>query len=135
MRNRRASNPEVGEKNRLACLAWAKSNPEKSKRSYTSYRENLKVEVLTHYGKDGKLQCCWEKCPVMDIDMLTLDHVKNDGSEHRKMIGKGGSKTYIVVKREKFPPGFQTLCWNHQWKKEMSRIKSRENSNAKLLQV
>lgn len=125
MRRRRANNPEIREKERLKCREWAKANPEKAKRSYISYREELKFEVLTHYGKDGKLQCCWEHCEVCDVDMLTLDHLKDNGAEHRRIIGKGSSPTYLWAKREGFPEGFQTLCWNHQWKKQLNRVKGR----------
>jgi hypothetical protein len=51
--------------------------------------------------------------------MLSLDHVNNDGSKDRK---RGtGNNLYLSVEREKYPDGFQTLCHNHQWKKEIMR--------------
>jgi len=58
------------------------------------YRQNLKLEVLTHYC-NGKL-CCSEKgCTVDDIDMLALDHTNNDGAAHRKELGvKAGTFMY-----------------------------------------
>lgn len=87
----------------------------------------LKLEVLTHYGHLGYLECCWENCVVCDVDMLTLDHVENNGAQERKSLygenkgASGGShRTYARVKREGYPEGYQTLCWNHQWKKQLA---------------
>jgi hypothetical protein len=84
----------------------------------------LKIEVLSHYGKDEKLQCCWPGCEVNDIDVLTLDHVNDDGAKHRRSKGYGqggGSFLYWEVRKLDFPKGYQTLCCNHQWKKEILR--------------
>ena len=92
--------------------------------SQEAYEEGLrrKREVLTHYGKNGTLQCCWEDCEVTDLDMLSLDHINNDGAEHRRAYnGQGGERVYVLLKRQGYPPICQTLCWNHQWKKEMQR--------------
>jgi hypothetical protein len=92
-------------------------------------RVALKTAVLTHYGKDGKLQCCWPGCEVTDIDMLTLDHLLDNGAEHRKALSTtgqrntGSSQIYNEAIANDFPPLFQTLCWNHQWKKQLSKRK------------
>lgn len=74
--------------------------------------------VLTHYGPNGHLGCCWTECQVVDIDMLSLDHINGGGTEHRKKAVGG---VYRDVVRRDFPTGFQTLCYNHQMKKEIQR--------------
>jgi hypothetical protein len=79
-----------------------------------------KAEVLAHYGRDGKLRCVWEDCLVDDIDMLSLDHKENNGTAERKKYGSG---LYLYL-RKTFPEGYQTLCHNHQWKKEIVRRRS-----------
>jgi hypothetical protein len=91
-------------------------------RSRTLRRDHraVKIEVLTHYGKGGKLKCCWKNCRVIDIDMLSLDHINNDGAADRKEIGSG-TRIYYSVKKNNFPEGLQTICHNHQWKKEIAR--------------
>jgi hypothetical protein len=91
------------------------------------YKVRLKIEVLSHYGPQGKLQCSWPECAVTDVDMLSLDHMNNDGAQDRKSEhrGGGGSKTYCRVRKQGFPDGFQTLCHNHQWKKELMRRRER----------
>lgn len=83
----------------------------------------LKREVFDAYG--GK--CAAAGCEVRDIDMLTLDHVFNDGAAERRSMTspKSAFATYRKAKREGFPSRFQVLCANHQLKKEIQR--KREN--------
>jgi hypothetical protein len=82
-------------------------------------KASRKVEVLTHYGPEHKLQCSWLRCDVTDIDMLSLDHINNDGAEdRRKNAGASGDALYRQAARDGLPKGFQTLCFNHQMKKE-----------------
>ena len=95
-------------------------NLEYRKQKQRNYRAEVKLIVLSHYGSDGKLKCAWPDCEVVDIDMLTLDHVENNGAEHRRQ-GMHANRLYRKLIRDGFPEGFQTLCWNHQWKKELLR--------------
>jgi hypothetical protein len=91
---------------------------------YQSQRvAKLKLDTLTHYGKAGLLLCCWEGCTCDDIDMLTLDHIENNGAEHRKAGFPKGSQGFARLKNAGYPEGYQTLCWNHQWKKEIARLR------------
>jgi hypothetical protein len=100
---------------------WARDHARGSNGS--EYRVRVKIEVLSHYGPAGKLQCAWPDCTVTDIDMLSLDHVLDDGAQERKNghRGGGGIATYQRVRKAEFPDGYQTLCHNHQWKKELMR--------------
>jgi hypothetical protein len=116
MRKRYASRPDVRAKQIAQTLARYRGG---GRASVVSQNKALKEKVLTHYGHDGALECCWLSCTVRDIDMLTLDHIKNDGAIHRKEIGL--SSIYRWVKKHGFPEGFQTLCMNHQLKKEILR--------------
>ena len=92
-----------------------------------AHRQSLKPEVLTHYGRQGALQCCWPDCGVTDLDMLTLDHVNDDGAAHRKIDTVAATMIYHWVKKHKYPDGFQTLCANHQMKKEIQRRRKRSS--------
>lgn len=120
--------------------AWYRAHPDKNrKRSREHYREHpnihhdrhikLKVLILTHYSPNGVLGCSWPDCTVCDLDVLTLDHVNDDGAQHRQTVGSG-SATYAFLKRHNLPAGFQTLCMNHQWKKEMIRRRSKHGFEA-----
>lgn len=121
-----------------------REDPAYYEKRYAAVRKSnmlLKILVLTHYGKNGKLFCCWPGCDVKDVDCLTLDHVGDDGAKFRRELtskrksgGGGGRETFRFVRKKGFPSGFQTLCANHQLKKEIlrrlkaRRIKTNENS-------
>lgn len=85
--------------------------------------EILKREVLAHYGLGGKAVCNWAGCGIDDVDLLTLDHVNNDGGAHRKASKNhhSGRGFYHRLRSTGYPPGIQTLCWNHNLKKELLR--------------
>lgn len=84
----------------------------------------VKIEILTHYGKNGMLLCNWPDCEVIDPDMLSLDHINNDGHIERKNSWSGsGRALYMKLRAKGYPEGFQTLCHNHQWKKELMRLR------------
>ena len=88
----------------------------------------VKAEVLTHYGWDGTLRCCWDGCSVNDVDMLTLDHTADDGAQKRASGEGNGQGLYKKLRKLNFPAGYQTLCANHQLKKEVERRRSKAAS-------
>lgn len=102
---------------------WLAAHREEYKIRKKDYNAEVKTEVLTHYGPDGKLQCAWPGCDITDLDMLSLDHINNDGARERKYAARGGGgvATYHRVRKLNYPIGYQTLCHNHQWKKELMR--------------
>ena len=85
----------------------------------------LKLQTMSHYGPQGKLQCSWPECQVVDPDMLCLDHINDDGAKERKVTGlRGGGETYYTLRANGYPEGYQTLCANHNLKKEIMRKRS-----------
>lgn len=88
-------------------------------------RLETKIEVLAHYSPNGILKCSWsEGCEIVDPDMLSVDHINNNGNVDRKSgiaALRGGMTFYRRLRKEGFPDGYQTLCHNHQWKKEILR--------------
>ena len=100
------SNPRMeGKRHCLKC-------DEKSRVRGQRRRSACKQGVLSHYGK----LCVWPSCGISDPDLLTLDHINNDGAGDRKSL-------YQRVIKEGFPERFQVLCWNHQWKKRMMLLR------------
>ena len=90
-------------------------------------RLHTKVETLAQYGPHGELKCSWPSCSVYDVDMLSLDHIENNGAEERKRTGiLGGYNLYVRLKAKDFPPGFQTLCCNHQMKKAILLLREKK---------
>lgn len=98
---------------------WRKRHPARVDRIRRAHLLKVKTEVLAHYGPKGKLRCSWSGCKVKDLDMLSLDYVNNDGARDRaRGTGRG---IYMKLRQQDFPGGFQTLCYNHQMKKEIAR--------------
>lgn len=73
-----------------------------------AYWRRLREEVINHYG--GVCVCCGED----EIVFLALDHVNDDGAEHRRKVG---SNIYSWIRSHGFPEGFQVLCSNCNWAK------------------
>lgn len=68
------------------------------------YRNKLKAEVLQAYGNE----CV--KCGMKDTRYLTIDHI-NGLSPDEDMNKRSGYRFYLRLRRDKFPPGFQVLCY------------------------
>jgi hypothetical protein len=75
------------------------------------YRLKIRNQVFDHYG--WKCSCCGESHP----EFLTIDHINNDGAEHRKKIET--NYIYLWLIQNNFPEGFQTLCMNCNFAKEL----------------
>lgn len=58
-----------------------------------------------HYG--GKCRYCRESRFIF----LVIDHLNGGGNKHRQSIG-GGSKIYRWLFSNRYPTGFQVLCYN-----------------------
>ena len=70
------------------------------------FRLAVKKEIFDQYGNVCK--CCEEA----RSEFLTIDHVDNNGAEHRKEIGSGSHALYLWLRRNNFPTNFRTLCIN-----------------------
>jgi len=68
-------------------------------------RTKLLQEIRSHYGE--VCVCCGESHHAF----LTLDHINGGGNNDRILHGSGIA-FYGKLRRQGFPPGFQTLCWN-----------------------
>lgn len=94
-----------------------RKNPEfieKERKRGVQYWRDLRHEVVMAYG-GYRCACCGETEPLF----LTIDHVNNDGAEHRRSIGEyvgngkgAGGRTLKWLKDNGFPKGFQILCMN-----------------------
>jgi len=88
-------------------------------------RALLRLEILSHYSS-GSLTCA--RCGYGDARALDLDHMNNDGGDHRKVIGRRGATydIYAELKRNEFPEGYQVLCRNCNWIKEIEKRSQRK---------
>ncbi len=80
----------------------------------------LKANVFQAYG--GSCACCGES----QSDFLAIDHVENNGADHRReLAGKRyksmtGVHMYRWLKKNEFPDGFQVLCHNCNFSKHLN---------------
>jgi hypothetical protein len=88
------------------------SHKPKIQREQKEYREQVRIQVFTHYGGNPpKCACCGES----RIEFLTIDHINNDGANQRRRIwGQkvSGFGFYAWLVRMNFPEGYQVLCFN-----------------------
>lgn len=82
----------------------------------TNKYHEYRLKIIDHYT-NGK-NCC-EHCGIADQRVLTIDHINDDGAQHRKEIGQLTPIWWIV--KNDYPPGFQILCFNCNWLKEMDK--------------
>ena len=71
------------------------------------YWADLRHGAIMAYG-GYRCACCGETEPKF----LSLDHVFNDGSQHRKEVGGRGSQIFKWLRDHGYPAGFQVLCMN-----------------------
>ena len=110
----RADNPE---KERLRCLTWWREHPEKT----ILLRKRIKRQVLTWYG--GVCVCCGESL----FDLLTLDHVYDDGykerspkNNRRTSVGSSNYRNLFNRGKENLRRDLQILCGSCQLGKKIN---------------
>jgi len=84
------------------------------------YRDKRKLNIISHYS-NGTCKCAI--CGETDMRCLSLDHINNDGTEHRKIMGGSGRYTYDYLKKNNYPndPPLQVLCINCNFEKELTK--------------
>lgn len=76
------------------------------------YRRRLRETVYAAYG-GFVCTCCGEREPTF----LSLDHINNDGAEHRREL-KHPDALYGWLIKNGFPPIVQVLCMNCNFGKQ-----------------
>ncbi len=94
--------------NRISARSWAQKHSYQRNVANRKWRSDLKNEIISEYG--GKCVCCEEAEPTF----LSIDHINNDGGQHRKELGaSSGNTMYTWLKKNRFPKdNFQLLCFN-----------------------
>ena len=84
---------------------WEAENADQRRANARAYYFRLQYQCVMAYG-GYRCACCGECEPLF----LTLDHIENNGSQHRKEIGTlGGAKLYKWIINHGFPPGRNPL--------------------------
>lgn len=107
---------------------YYKINSDIIKHTSRNNRLNDRFEILYWYS-NGDMKC--ELCNESYSEFLCVDHINDDGSEHRKEIGIGGNQLYRYLLNNNFPEGYQVLCNNCNYLKEYLRSQNKYKSNTK----
>ncbi len=112
---------------RMSNRRYYERNAERRKEYFRQYWRKMKREVLQHYGDQIACATCGES----DLEKLQLDHINNDGGEHRRLLisrkeiyeGYEGVGFYRYLKRNNYlnNPPLQILCKSCNIAKENRR--------------
>jgi hypothetical protein len=81
---------------------------------YKKINNGYKLAVFKYYGGEKPAcVCCNEDC----VEMLTIDHINEDGAEHRKEMGKANLYRWLVINGFPDTPPLQVLCYNCNYAK------------------
>lgn len=116
--------PGIKEKYRELNKQWIARNRAQYNKAKSEYRFRLKYSAISHYSNGS--MCCAHCGYSENIDALCLDHINNNGAEHRKELGcssRGcaGTTIYERLKAKGWMDGLQVLCFNCNTIKELER--------------
>lgn len=116
--SRREYNKQYGQKNKEIIVGrvrqWCKDNHQQRLDNQRRHRVNIKHEVFSHYCEGDP--CC-QHCGYPIMAALSIDHINENGAEHRRETGLGGTAMYCWLRKNSYPGDFQVLCFNCQLKK------------------
>ena len=77
---------------------------------YMNYYHSKRRKIVINYYSNGtnKCDCCSESI----YEFLTIDHINNDGAEHRRKIGIIEGSLIEWLYTHKLPDGFKVMCFN-----------------------
>ena len=99
-------------------VEYYKKYPEKWYEAGIKHREKLRYDVLSFYSNG---QLCCKHCGNKDYRVLVVDHINNDAAKDRRKFRSSGTHLYIWLRKRKFPKGFQVLCHNCNFLKQLVR--------------
>jgi hypothetical protein len=107
-KRRARADPEYRDQRQQKRQEWWERNGEAVRARRAEQRLQVKIDVIGHYG--GACSCCGERILLL----LTIDHINDDGSEHRKQLAGNGGGYFIYrwLQTNGYPEGFQVSCWN-----------------------
>ena|SRR3990167_659450 len=130
----RAADPErFRQHGRKGSARYRERHKEKTATANRAYLLSIRLQAIDVYSH-GTFAC--RHCGYDTVEALCIDHLNDDGKFHRTLTGAGPS-FWLWLKRNTYPDGFQVLCHNCNFLKELRRRrrKSEEQMLASLTTV
>lgn len=115
---------------------WILNNRDAYNASKARYRLKLKIEVMRLYA--DPVQCV--QCNFDNIDGLCLDHIENNGAQHRREAGlstrgaaAAGMRIYEYIRKNGKIDGLQVLCANCNLIKQLRHLRKRTIKDPAIL--
>lgn len=123
-----AKKDQIKEKNSERQKAKIEKYRADDARRHRNVLRRLREETFLHYG--SRCATCGE--PL--VEFLCIDHINDDGAEHRKAVGDCTARVLKDLKRRDWPEGvIQYLCYNCNAKKEVLRQKRTKATPTRLI--
>ncbi|MBD0372781.1 MAG: hypothetical protein ICV60_18195 [Pyrinomonadaceae bacterium] len=100
------SSEQVKERQKLAYLQDRERRLDKNKEYIKVRTRELRAQIINSYG--GKCVCCGEST----LEFLAIDHIFDDGAQHRRESKLRGLAFYNWLIKQGCPKTFQLLCHN-----------------------
>jgi hypothetical protein len=89
---------------KIQIAKWRENNKSRISEAAKTLRQERRALFIQHYGG-----CC-ELCGLVDDEVMTIDHIWDNGAEHRKEVPANRTLEWLI--KNNFPPGFRMLCFN-----------------------
>lgn len=107
------TDPAYRQKILAAVVKSHQNNPESHKRSVMTQKMKYRILVLNHYGAFCHAQEYGLSDKPCYKTNLTLEHLNNDGAEHRARLKDHYAAVYRDVVKSGYPDTFTILCVAH----------------------
>lgn len=77
----------------------------------TNYRLYTRLKTIIAYG-GKKPQCACPGCTQDKLLFLTIDHINNGGTAHKKQLNLKGNSFIRWLSKNNYPAGYRILCHN-----------------------
>ena len=124
--NKKEARPNGKFCSRLCYMRWYRDENRGEVREYsTEYKRQDRIKVYEYFGG-----CTCKDCGITDTDVLTVDHLKGGGQQHRKSLYKCGSGGGMISKfasqlrhGQNLEPDYEVVCRNCNWKRYLKKLR------------
>lgn len=117
-----AKGQEYKERSKEYSKTYRKKHKKQVRAKQKENYDKIRLEAISHYSK-GTMKCAC--CKEAGIVFLSIDHIHGNGAAERRKIdpeGKMGGNGFVYwLKKNKWPKGYQILCYNCNFAKRTNK--------------